>query len=175
MTIKDTGEMLAIIKEAYPNFFKDQSDPGPTVKVWHSFLSDLGAELALMAIRSHISTSKFPPTIAEIRHQAYQITAGERLTADEAWGLTIKAVQRFGHYQVIDGLLSLPPKVRKIAQSMGWDALCMANLDTIGVERGQFIKLYNSSMERDEERNMIPERLLEMIDQMGQKLLANNR
>lgn len=173
MNIKETGELLAIIKEAYPNFFKDQNDPGPTVKVWNSFLCDLGAELALTAIQKHIAISKFPPTIADIRHQAFEITRGDSLTADEAWGMVLEAVHKFGHYQAIDGLMSLPPKIRSVARSMGWDALCMAEIDKIGVERGQFIKLYNSKVERDMEIEMLPPKLREIIGRTGQKLITD--
>lgn len=171
MTIKETGQLLAIIKEAHPNAFKSQSDPTSTIKVWNSLLGDLEANLALAAAQAVVSTSQYPPTIAEIREAAYQITHPGELSADEAWGLTLEAIKKYGHYRQIEGLASLPPKVRKIAERMGWDSLCMAEVDKIGVERGQFIKLYNASVEREKEQDMLPAQLREAIGQIGQRLI----
>ena len=171
MTIKETGQLLAIIKEAHPNVFKSQQDPAATIKVWHSMIGDMNAELALSAVQAHISTSPYPPTIADIRSNAYKITHPDELSADEAWGLALDAIKIYGHYRQIEGLASLPPKVRKIADMMGWDALCMAEVDKIGVERGQFTKYYNAQETREKEQDMLPAQLREVIGQIGTRLI----
>lgn len=170
MDKQETMVILAAIKAAYPNAFKD-IDAETTVNVWHRQLSDLNTRLVAAAVDALINTNKFPPAISEIRERVYQITHPGELSADEAWGMTLEAVKNYGHYRQTEGLASLPERVRKVAEWMGWDALCMAETDKIGVERGQFIKLYNARSEREKEHEMLPASLREMIGQISQKLL----
>lgn len=170
MNKQETIGILAVINAAYPNAFKDV-DTDTTVKVWHRQLSDINTGLVAAAVDALINTHKFPPAIAEIREKAYQITHPGELSADEAWGLTLEAIKKYGHYRKNDGLKSLPPNVSRIAKRMGWDSLCFANIDTIGVERGQFIKLYNAQETREKEQDMLPASLRETIVRIGTKML----
>ena len=69
MTKKETAQILAILKAAYPNFYKDMTteEAQGTISVWALQFADLPADIVLMALNKAISTSKFPPTIAEIK------------------------------------------------------------------------------------------------------------
>lgn len=69
MTKKETVQILAILKAAYPNFYKDMSaeEAQGTISVWALQFADLPADIVLMALNKAISTSKFPPSIAEIK------------------------------------------------------------------------------------------------------------
>lgn len=69
MNKKETVQILAILKAAYPNFYKDMTaeEAQGTISVWALQFADLPADIVLMALNKAISTSKFPPTIAEIK------------------------------------------------------------------------------------------------------------
>lgn len=75
MTKKETAQILAILKAAYPNFYKDMSaeEAQGTISVWALQFADLPADIVLMALNKAISTSKFPPTIAEIKDKMKSI------------------------------------------------------------------------------------------------------
>ena len=69
MTKKETLQILAILKAAYPNTFKDQSEEeaSGTVGIWFSQFADTPAEIVMMAVHKLIAMNKFPPTIAEVK------------------------------------------------------------------------------------------------------------
>lgn len=75
MTKKETVQILAILKAAYPNFYKDMSaeEAQGTISVWALQFADLPADIVLMALNKAISTSKYPPTIAEIKDKMKSI------------------------------------------------------------------------------------------------------
>ena len=57
--------MLGVIQTAYPNFQKN-GNAGNVINLWYEFFCDEPAEIIKYALRQHIATSPFPPTIAEI-------------------------------------------------------------------------------------------------------------
>ena len=71
MTKKEATQILAMLKAAYPNFYKDMGadEAQGTISVWTMQFASLPAEVVLMALNKHISTGKFPPTIAEIKEK----------------------------------------------------------------------------------------------------------
>lgn len=69
MTKKEALQILAILKAAYPNSYKGMSaeEASGTVSIWHMQFSDMPIDIVLMAIHKLISSSKFPPTVAEVK------------------------------------------------------------------------------------------------------------
>ena len=75
MNKKETVQILAILKAAYPNFYKDMSaeEAQGTISVWALQFADMPADIVLMALNKAISTSKYPPSIAEIKEKMKSI------------------------------------------------------------------------------------------------------
>lgn len=69
MNKTETLQLLAILKAAYPNTFRDQTkeEATGTVNVWCVQFADTPAKVVMMAVQKLISTNKFPPTIAEVK------------------------------------------------------------------------------------------------------------
>ena len=69
MTKVEAAKILAILKAAYPNFYKDMTaeEAQGTVSVWSMQFASLSADVVLMALNKAISVSKFPPSIAEVK------------------------------------------------------------------------------------------------------------
>ena len=69
MNKEETTKILAILKAAYPNNYKNMTitDARATVNVWQTEFSDIPAEIVLIAVYKAISVSDFPPTVAAIR------------------------------------------------------------------------------------------------------------
>lgn len=81
MTVEESIKLLALIKLAYPNSYKDidKDTQLATVKMWQRTFNDLPFAIMEMAIDHFVKKSKFPPTIADV--------------IDELKGLHYEAVQ----------------------------------------------------------------------------------
>ena len=69
MTKKEAVQLLAILKAAYPNSYRGMSkeEAAGTISVWTMQFADLPADIVLMALNKLIGSSKFPPSIAEVK------------------------------------------------------------------------------------------------------------
>lgn len=72
MTKKEALQVLAILKAAYPASYNGtKEEAAGTVSVWCMQFADMPADIVLMAIHKLISTSKFPPTVAEVKSKIH--------------------------------------------------------------------------------------------------------
>lgn len=124
--------------------------------MYDRYLRDIPPELLAKAIDKVVMTSKYTPTVAEIREAAnslYSTASGiEPPDASRAWGEVLKAIGRVGMYR--------KPKfddsvTAETVKRMGWKELCLQGVDTISVARAQFMKIYSSISEsgRTRKRN----------------------
>ena len=67
MNKKETAQILAIVRTAYPNTKIENA--AATVEAWYMGLGDYSASSVMKAARLHMATKRFFPTIAEIREQ----------------------------------------------------------------------------------------------------------
>lgn len=65
MNKKETAQILAILRTAYPNTKIENA--GAMTEAWYMCLGDFSAESVMKAAKLHMNTSKFFPTPAEIR------------------------------------------------------------------------------------------------------------
>lgn len=71
MTREETIKVLAILKAAYPNSYKNMSEDeaNGTVTVWAVQFTDIPVDLVMIAINKIISNSPFPPAISEVKEK----------------------------------------------------------------------------------------------------------
>lgn len=69
MTKKEAVQILAILKAAYPASYNGMTkeEASGTVAIWAMQFDDVPVDIVMMAIHKLISTSKFPPTVAEVK------------------------------------------------------------------------------------------------------------
>lgn len=65
MDHKQTANLLALIKTAFPEFTITQE----VIALWCNYLKDVPASLAQFNLDNHIRTSRFAPRIADIVHE----------------------------------------------------------------------------------------------------------
>ena len=139
MELTKTQKALSLLTGIYDRFTEERAG------LYAQFLGDIPDEVLTAAIKSLILTSKFPPTIAEIREEAeriYRIASGKQIpTAGEAWNEALKAVREYGYYQKPK---FSSPLIEEAVRRFGWEELNMQPMNTIGVARGQFMKIYDS-------------------------------
>lgn len=145
------------MKAVYPQttFIPDQD----AFVVWYSLLQDIDYEILSQAIQKHMMTSKFPPTIADIREAAAQFMPQEKdLTELEAWGLVRRAICN-STYHAEEEFEKLPEAVQRAVGSPAnlreWGQM---DVDTVeSVEASHFVRNYRVMKEREKEMQRLPE------------------
>ena len=106
-------------------------------------LADLDFELAKRAVTRLIATSKFLPTIAEVRSAATAFELGPVRAGGEAWGDVVAAIRFVGHY----GIPKFEdPLVAHCVECLSWRGLCLGENEA--ADRARFIEMYDAVAER---------------------------
>lgn len=111
MTKKETVALFALIAALFP---RDEHFANPDVQMrdaWAEMLEDIPFDAAKAAIKAAVSTSPFPPSIAEIRDYATRLNGPRRMTAEEAWGHACEVMRTYGTRVVLkEGATEKPPE-----------------------------------------------------------------
>lgn len=155
-------KILSLAAINYPNFQLDKE----RLQLFYKMLRDIDITVLETAMLSHISSSSFPPTIADLRKKSVEVENNNMALSDatKAWGEVTAAISEFGYYEPKKALESMTPLTRKIVKSIGWSDLCHSS--QIGVERGQFIKMYNSYKDRVLYEKQLPKFVKTQIKQI---------
>ena len=146
------------------NFLPDAE----SIKIWYQLLKDMPYEIANVSIQKHMATNKFPPTVAEIRSGAAEITDKSHDWSD-GWESFRKAVGRFGYYRREEAFASMDEITRKVVKRLGWKELCMS--ENIMQDRANFRMVYVQEQNRTMERAMLPEGLRKQMDALQSDVL----
>ena len=136
MTPKQAAQTVALLAAAYP-YAKVSVD---TSQVYENMLGDLDFDVTKQAVARLVTTSKFMPTIAEIREASTALRLGPPRTGGEAWADACAAVRKVGRYGT--------PKWQDpiLAETMrlwgAWRDFCNSPEDDPG-GRARFIEMYD--------------------------------
>jgi hypothetical protein len=166
MNRKEIINLLGIAAANFPHI--QTKELKPTAVLWEKALSDITYDVAEKALLKVLSTSKFFPTIAEIREAATQLTQPQQLDAMEAWGLVVNAIRRYGFYREKEALDSLPEEIADLVKQFTWRELCLnENPDTI---RAQFRMAWETRTKRKKELDALPQEVRVMIEGLTEKM-----
>lgn len=172
MTHEETVKLFGLIIVAYPNFdkFKDEAHIRATVALWDMMFADDERWLVSMAVEKHISTSKWPPSIAEIREIMAQIKQPDIIPADEAWGLVEKLMDVHERLYA-PATTFLPRLVGETVDAVGFEYLkkmrqmaAQGNISKTGLDRHAFIQSYEARMKIEKERASLPDKLKDKLN-----------
>jgi hypothetical protein len=138
MTPRQADTLLQALAAAYPRHPFSKG----TRSLYMAFLVGLDYEAAHNGVKRHIATSKWFPTVAEIRDAAAAESA-PALEADQAWPEVLAAVSRYGRNKTPE---FADPMISKAVDAVGWDAIC--NSTNIGVERAHFLRAFDAIRRR---------------------------
>lgn len=111
MTKAETTLLFALIKSLFPRDEAFRNATPDMVVAWAEMLEDIPFDHAKAAIKASVSTSPFPPSIAEIRDYATRLTGKRRMTAEEAWGQACEVIRQYGTRTVLkEGAEEKPPE-----------------------------------------------------------------
>ncbi len=135
---------------AYP----EKDPPEETMELYIRCLADLPAQAVEAAVLAHVATSRWFPTVAELREKAAELLPGGRLpTATEAWAEVVKAFGAVGSYGVPAWS---HPAIATTVEAMGWRQLCLSEEGM--ADRAHFLRLYETYAKRvREDQVQLPE------------------
>jgi hypothetical protein len=141
VTNANASEIIKRILGAYPTQRQRlaASDILAMTVAYTAGLIDLDFELACAAVERCSKTSRFIPTIAEIRAEVGEIHAGQRRSGAEAWTDVRRAISKHGIYQEP---VFADPLVADAVASIGWRNICNAP-ETVAATREDFAKAYD--------------------------------
>lgn len=120
MTYDETLSIMAVLKAAYPNFYRDmkRSEAEGIVSLWTEMFKDEPAEIVAVAVKAHIVNDKkgFPPHIGAIKEAILKIKRPDEMTEMEAWALVDKAT-RNAKYGAREEFEKLPPLIQRLVGS----------------------------------------------------------
>lgn len=160
MTKQEAAGLVAMAAASYPGM--QEKNLAPVAQVWMELLSDMPLDLAKKAVLKHITTSKFFPTIAELRQHAKDLTRPAiPLSPEEAWDEVMTKIRN-----QTKGYSSLTVK-RAVEAVGGLNAIGYTDMAELGFVRAHFMRTYEAFTRRaeiDEEMGTF-ENLLERIEQ----------
>ena len=104
MTKADAAKLVAIVVTAYPNYdkFKDEAAVTATVSLWATMFQADDGRIVALALNKHIATSKWPPSVAEIRELMLELQHPELIPPEQAWLAVSDLLYTSGEYNYGD-------------------------------------------------------------------------
>ena len=173
MTREETIKLIGVIKMAYPNYdkFSDEKHIRSMVGVWADIFSGDDSSIVAMSLMQHINTSKWPPSIAEIRDIMTQIQRPDIIPPDEAWAAVSKLLYTEGEYCHIDICTLLPRPIAEAIEAVGYSQLYALHVahargysNKAGLDRVAFIQAYEGKYEKEKLSAMLPQNLRQSVE-----------
>ncbi len=170
---EDVIKVLAYLKVAYPNFYKNMTreEAEETINLYQEMFADSDFKIVSVIVKEWIQTEKFPPTIADIKQKIYSLTTQEILPTD-LWASLKKAISNSAYHSV-EEFEKLPAECKMFVKNPSQLRELSQNDSEINntVVKGQFFKQVEIIQKRiKEEKQMLPEtrRIREMALSVGQ-------
>lgn len=172
MNKTDAAKLVSVVCAAYPNFdkFNNPDEVRATVNLWAMMFEGDDGALVGLAVKKHIATSKWPPSVAEIRENMLEMTAPDLIPPDRAWedvAALFPEVSMFAERDQYE--CRLAPLVCRAVDAIGWRHLLSMHRDAsigekAGMDRVAFIQQYTPMYEREKHRAMTPGGINAQID-----------
>lgn len=175
MTYDETLAIMAVLKAAYPNFYKDmkRSEAEGIVSLWAQMFADEPAEVVAVAVKAHIVNDPkgFPPHIGAIKTAIAKLKNPEEMTEMEAWALVRKAVSN-GIYGAVEEFNKLPEIVQRLVGSPNqlkeW---ALMDAETVGsVVASNFQRSYKVRAQSEREFLALPADVRNFAEQLAAEM-----
>lgn len=172
MTRDDTIDLLAVLKAAYPNFYRGMTakEANGVVDLWWEMFKDQPAPVVGMAVKALIATDTkgFPPHIGAVKEAIGKLMQPNEMTPQEAWAL-VNAATRRSTYYAQEEFDKLPPVVQRIVgtpmQLKEWAAMDSDTLQS--VIASNFQRSYKVKAEKEREFIALPAEIRKMSEQLA--------
>lgn len=168
MTLKETAQCMAILRQFYPQYYKNtgEKDVETAVHMWKSMFPDDDGNVVLSAIRMFIASDSkgFPPSVGQIREKIVKLKNRDTLGETEAWVLVSRAIKNSG-YHAKEEFDKLPPDIQRVVSNPqilhDW---AMASADDVQtVIASNFMRSYRERMKSEKEYAVLPQNIKAML------------
>lgn len=157
MNAQEFSTIAMAIRSAWPNanlMFDDKAKD-----VWYTMLADLDYNACLVAIKEHMSTCRFAPSIAELRERCSNVTSVPVQSWGDAWEDVISAIRFCGMYREDEALQRMDAITRKCVKRLGFQNLCTS--ENITADRANFRMIYEQEQKTQKELQQLSPALQE--------------
>lgn len=176
MNKTETAKIMAVLKAAYPQYYKDKSkqELEQAVELWQDmFDSEPYAEVAA-GIKAFMTseTKGFPPSIGQVKERIASLTRPQyAMTEQEAWSFVKKAL-RNSAYGYLEEYEKLPETVKAVVGSPSvlreWGQVDMRELDT--VVASNFMRSYRERVQHEREYAALPESVKQFANAIAERM-----
>ena len=167
MTRKEFAKFCMALKTFYSR--ENLLPNNEAIELWYGQLQDIPFDLAEAVLNKWVATNKWSPSIADIRELAAEIKNPTVREWGDGWQDVLRAVSRYGSYNVDKALNSFDDITRKCVENIGFLNICQS--ENISVERANFRMQYEIYAKRKKQDAQLPEHLKIMIGQMHLKMI----
>ena len=167
------ANLESVLKSLEPLVYAYQKDVKEgTFEAYVTYLADVPPEFIRAAVDELIKTSKWLPTVAEIREQARALWINskglEEETAEKAWIALLQMVRKHGFVEPKREAFTSAAAYQAM-RAVGWTAICMAKNNELSFLHNQYVSAYNEF--KGDKPVLIKK--LEAIDHAQVRLLGN--
>ena len=161
MTKQDTLKILAILKTAYPYFYKDATPQSAkdTLDLWATLFVDDDPATVGLAVKSFIAADEkgFPPVPGQIKAIMRTLAAEEYDSELKAWSMVRRALSN-SQYDSKREFEKLPPIVQKtIGSAAMLREWCLLDTETVNVTiANAFMRSYRIELRHAQEVAALP-------------------
>lgn len=158
MNRQEASRLARVVLAAFPaqTAKLDHKRQEDIALAYESLLGDLTYEQCNAALRVLLQSSKWMPSVADIRATANELAAGPVKAGAEAWGLVLKAIGRYGSYRKpgVDFQFDDAATARCVA-ALGWEELCLSENSVS--DRARFIEAYDQIAAQARKEDLSPQ------------------
>ncbi len=175
MTENDTLGIMAVIKAAYPSYYKGMTklEAEKVLGLWHELFADDDPAIVGAAVKALIAcdTKGYPPHIGAVKEYIGKIKQPDTMTEQDAWGLVYKAITRSG-YDSSAEYKKLPPVLQRLvgspSQLRDWS---MMDGDMVNsVVASNFMRSYRARASYEREALALPDSVKSAIGQITERM-----
>ncbi len=157
MNAQEFSTIAMAIRSAWPNANLMLDDKAKDV--WYTMLADLDYNACLVAIKEHMSTCRFAPSIAELRERCSNVTCAPVQSWGDAWEDVISAIRFCGMYREEEALQRMDAITRQCVKRLGFQNLCTS--ENITADRANFRMIYEQEQKAQKELRQLSPALQE--------------
>lgn len=171
----ETLQVLALLRGAYPAFYRGMSDDeiDGIVSIWQTMFADDDAQAVSAAVLALIATKTdgFPPVVGAVKAEIVKMQTPDEMTEQEAWALVARAIAN-GIYSASEEFGKLPAGLQRLVGSPNqlreW-----ATMDADAVQSvvaSNFQRSYRARRKQEKENLALPSSVRAMISAVAERM-----
>lgn len=173
MTKQEMAQLMAMLKEFYPAYYKDRTPEQTQVaaRLWYDLFAEHNGNAVLAAAKAFIVNDKkgFPPAPGQIMDYLHKINNPNKESAEEVWNKYVLPALRNSGYEYNEEFAKLPNKIQRIVGSAtvlrDWGMIETSQLNT--VVKSNFLRSFEGCARDREEMEKLPVSVKDFVEQIA--------